>query len=141
MYNIGVDDGNSYVFITHNNPAIRPMQVIGKTLTNFQYNLDNIEPGVFAAHALLNVAGTDPKKRPSFHLSLRKNIGENHAPILIVSFRNQKVGWFHETGSSIKVYSFDSILSDYQADPSMGGYVMPRDYYQSPDAPNQFRFP
>ena len=138
MYNIAIQNESGYTFIVHNNPSVRSMVAVAKTLHAFRYTTD-IDPSVFAAHTLLNIAGTDPKKRPAFHLGLRPTIGENHAAILAVSFVKQKVGWFHETGQPIRQYSFDTIVNEYAADPAMGAYTIPN-HYSASTPPSTFLF-
>lgn len=116
------------------------MQVAARTLHNFKYCQDSIDPTVFASHLLLNIAGTDPKKRPSFHLGMRLNCGENHAPILAISFSRQLMGFFGENGQRIQQYNFNTLIGHFESDPTMAYYEMPRHYETSDTPPVEFRF-
>lgn len=99
MYNIAIEVApEKYIFVTHNNPSVRPMEVLAKTLTRFEYE-KVINPDAFTAHLLLTIAGLDSKKRPSFYVGVSPFLGENSTYIYGISFVHNVITAFDEAGN------------------------------------------
>lgn len=140
MYNIAIEnDTQGYTFITHNNPSLNPLKVVAKTLSKFRYELDKVDTGLFIANLFLNIASLDSKKKPSFYLSLRSALGENHAAICVVSVKNQAAGAFDEKGRLITRYTFKDLILALDGSPE-DFIIMPRGYEKSNKVPEAFTF-
>lgn len=141
MFNIAIEQyPNKYVFISHNNPSLNPMEIIGKTAAKFKYD-KFIDPDIFVSHLLMNIGRLDSKKSPSFYLGISTIMNANVSFITAVSIPKGAAGFFHENGTSVenRVYSLTDLGAVY--DSGIRAPPVPRqEMLESKEPPAAFRF-
>ena len=141
MYNIAIkNEGSGYTFLTHNNPSINSLKTIAKSLSKFRYELTMIDSALLTSNLVLNIAQLDSKKKPQFYLGIRGNCGENHAPIVVISIKDQCVGMFDEAGKMLVKYPFKQILDIFDGNPDSMNDFTTRTYAKADKPPTDFKF-